>query len=478
MLLDYISKNDNFVLVKEYCDEDLSGAGTYRPAFENLIKDCENGKIDVVLCKSQSRFSRDMEIIEKYLNNKFLEWNVRFISLTDNADTENKGNKKARQINGLVNEWYLEDLSNNIRSAFYTKMNNGEFISPFSVFGYEISKEDKNKLVVDNYAKEIVIKIFNLYLDGNGYSTIANILNKEKIPSPSYYKYLKGCKLNVVSNKPRDKIKWSGNAIKTILKNEIYTGCLVQGKRTTVSYKNHKIIRKNKEKWIKTFNSHEAIIDINIFNKVQQIINEKHHPVSKGKVHLFSKKVYCNNCNSLMRKKKSSKYDYLVCSNSINTCPNKKGIRYDVLEKVICDEINKYITSIDLTGINFEENEDSENRLRYLLKEKEEKEKYLKKCDFYLQNIYEDKVNKLITIDEFQKLKETYKRNNVILKRQINDIELNIEKVKKISTKKENNISEINFIKIDRYIIDNLIEKVFISKEENNERTIKIIWNF
>ena len=117
MLMEFINNNHSYNLVGEYCDEDLSGAGTYRPEFERLINDCENGNIDIVLCKSQSRFSRDMEIVERYINNKFKEWNVRFISLSDNADTENPGNKKSRQINGLVNEWYLEDVSNNIRSA-------------------------------------------------------------------------------------------------------------------------------------------------------------------------------------------------------------------------------------------------------------------------------------------------------------------------------------------------------------------------
>ena len=136
LLLDEIRKNPKFKLVDEYCDEDLSGAGTYRPEFERLIKDCENGKIDIVLCKSQSRFSRDMEIIEKYIHNKFIEWNIRFIGLVDNADTNIQGNKISRQINCLVNEWYLEDISNNIRSAFQTKMKQGEFISPFTSFGY------------------------------------------------------------------------------------------------------------------------------------------------------------------------------------------------------------------------------------------------------------------------------------------------------------------------------------------------------
>ena len=140
LLLEEIQKRPEFMLVDEYCDEDLSGAGTFRPEFERLIRDCENGKIDVVLCKSQSRFSRDMEVVEKYIHNKFIEWNIRFIGLADNADTNAPGNKKSRQINGLVNEWYLEDTSNNIRSAFQAKMKQGEFISPFATDGYEVSK--------------------------------------------------------------------------------------------------------------------------------------------------------------------------------------------------------------------------------------------------------------------------------------------------------------------------------------------------
>ena len=101
LLMEEINKRSNFILVDEYLDEDLSGAGTYRPQFERLIRDCENRKLDVVLCKSQSRFSRDMEIIEKYIHNKFIEWNVRFIGLSDNADTANVGNKKSRQINEI-----------------------------------------------------------------------------------------------------------------------------------------------------------------------------------------------------------------------------------------------------------------------------------------------------------------------------------------------------------------------------------------
>ena len=304
LLLEEIKRRKNFLLVDEYIDENLSGAGTYRPEFERLINDCKNGKINVVLCKSQSRFSRDMEIIEKYLHNKFIEWNVRFISLSDHADTGNIGNKKARQINGLVNEWYLEDVSNNIKSAFKAKMINGEYISPFAAFGYKIDCCNNNKLIIDEEASLIVKEIFLLYLKGMGFLGIAKYLNENNIPSPSYYKYLKGIKLNISSNKPRDKIKWNANSIKTILTNKIYLGHLIQGKRTTISYKNHKIIKKEKNEWIMVLNTHDAIIDNRMFDEVQRIMRTRTRIVKKSNfVHIFSGCVFCFVCGSLMKKK-------------------------------------------------------------------------------------------------------------------------------------------------------------------------------
>ena len=135
MLLKY-ALNNSWEVVDIYSDDDYSGAGTYRPDFERMIRDCESGRINLVLCKTQSRFSRDMEIIEKYLHNKFVEWGVRFISIVDNADTNIKGNKKARQINGLINQWYLEDLSANIKDSLSNKRDDGLFMGSFAPYGY------------------------------------------------------------------------------------------------------------------------------------------------------------------------------------------------------------------------------------------------------------------------------------------------------------------------------------------------------
>ncbi len=485
LLIEEINKRPDFVLVDEYCDEDLSGAGTYRPEFERLIKDCENGKIDVVLCKSQSRFSRDMEIIEKYLHNKFIEWNVRFISLADNADTANNGNKKSRQINGLVNEWYLEDVSNNIRSAFKAKMKQGEFISPFASFGYEISEYDNNKLVVDELASEIVKDIFKLYLTGLGFTAIAKYLNNKKIPSPSLYKYQKGIKLNIVSNKPREDIKWSSNAIKSILTNELYLGHLVQGKRTTVSYKNHKIINKDKSKWIKIKNTHEAIIDEDTFNKVQISIKERTKPTKiTGSVHVFSGKVFCLECKSYLRKKNSSKHEYLVCSKNrdgYSDCINKSSIRYDILEAIILDAINKKIkTFYDEDILKQEENKNnisiSNNQIKLLEKQKLELINKITKNKNYLKNLYQDKVDKIISNDQFKILISEYNQNENLYNSQIKVIDKKISYYKKNNHKSSYKYRE--FKVLNKIIIDEFIDKIYVGKIGDKARNIYIKWNF
>jgi len=160
LLLNYCMEKE-WSIYKIYSDEDYSGADNERPEFKQMIEDAQQKKFNIILCKTQSRFSRDMEIVEKYIHNKFLEWKIRFVSVVDNADTDVKGNKKARQINGLVNEWYLEDLSENIKTVLEHKRREGKYIGSYEPYGYEKSKYDKNKLIIGinshNRALEIIL---------------------------------------------------------------------------------------------------------------------------------------------------------------------------------------------------------------------------------------------------------------------------------------------------------------------------------
>ena len=116
MLMQY-AMEQGWELYNIYSDDDYAGADRRRPEFNRLLEDAEKRRFDIILCKTQSRFTRELELVEKYIHGLFPLWGIRFISIVDNADTANKGNKKSRQINGLVNEWYLEDMSDNIRSV-------------------------------------------------------------------------------------------------------------------------------------------------------------------------------------------------------------------------------------------------------------------------------------------------------------------------------------------------------------------------
>ena len=165
MLLQY-SMKQGWELYNIYSDDDYTGADRRRPEFNRLLKDAEQHKFDIILCKTQSRFTRELELVEKYIHGLFPSWGIRFISIVDNADTANKGNKKSRQINGLVNEWYLEDMSENIRSVLTNRRINGFHIGAFALYGYKKDPDQKGHLIIDEEAAAIVREVFTLFAKG------------------------------------------------------------------------------------------------------------------------------------------------------------------------------------------------------------------------------------------------------------------------------------------------------------------------
>ena len=179
MLLQYAAAQD-WEIYDIYSDDDYAGADRGRPAFNRLLQDAKARRFDIVLCKTQSRFTREMELVEKYIHGLFPAWGIRFVSIVDHADTENQGNKKARQINGLVNEWYLEDMSENIRSVLTSRRQNGLHIGAFALYGYRKDPEHKGHLLIDEPAAAVVRQIFTWFAEGYGKTTIAKMLNDQK----------------------------------------------------------------------------------------------------------------------------------------------------------------------------------------------------------------------------------------------------------------------------------------------------------
>ena len=155
MLLEY-SIEQGWEVYNIYSDDNYTGSDRNRPEFVRLLEDAKARKFDIILCKSQSRFTRELELVERYINGLFPIWGIRFVSLVDNADTANKGNKKSRQINGLVNEWYLEDMSENIRSVLTNRRKNGFHIGAFALYGYKKDPDQKGHLIIDEEAAAVV----------------------------------------------------------------------------------------------------------------------------------------------------------------------------------------------------------------------------------------------------------------------------------------------------------------------------------
>ena len=271
-----------------YSDDDYKGSDRNRPAFKELLKDAKKRKFNIVLCKSQSRFTRELELVEKIIHGDFAEWGIRFVGLADNADTANKGNKKSRQINGLVNEWYLEDLSDNIKTVLTDHRTKGLHIGSFAPFGYQKDPNSKGHLIIDPEAAAIVREVFELYATGMGRTGIAKILNNKGIPNPTAYKKQKGMRYNGVTKSYGT--LWHYYTITSILENEMYIGNMVQGKYENPTYKSRHSKPVPKERWIRVEGTHEPIIEKKLWEDVQinlsKIRNLKNSMVRKLYSHM------------------------------------------------------------------------------------------------------------------------------------------------------------------------------------------------
>ncbi len=307
MLLRY-AEEQKWQVYNLYSDEDYTGADRSRPAFNQLLQDAANRRFDIVLCKSQSRFTRELELVERYLHDRFPQWGIRFVGYADHADTANRGNKKARQINGLVNEWYLEDLSDNIRTVFRTKQAQGKFIGSFAPYGYEKSMEDKNRLVMDPQAAVVVRSIFEKSAAGMSPGAIAAELNRRSLPNPSAYKAKKYSSFCRAGQKTS---KWSGSTVRTLLTNPIYCGDMRQHVREKISYKADKVRCVPQEEQILVKDCQPALVSRDLWLQAQPRVGEK-TARSSGRDPLQTA-TRCGICDRILQVRYSHGRRYFTC---------------------------------------------------------------------------------------------------------------------------------------------------------------------
>ncbi len=397
-----------------YCDEDYSGADRYRPAFHRMIEAAKERKFQILLCKTQSRFTRDMELVEKYIHGLFPIWGVRFIAVADNADTEVKGNKKARQINGLVNEWYLEDLSENVRMVLDWKRREGQYIGGFPLYGYQKDPADKNRLIIDPPAAEVVRQIFRWSLEGHGKQNIAQMLNEQGVANPTRYKQERGRSCHPIGQNEFG--LWNKTTVWRMLRNEMYTGVMVQGRRKKVSYKSKAIIDMPEDEWFRVEGTHEAIIDRETFEAVQRGLRLRAKSDASGKAHWLSGLVKCQDCGSTMSKTSNGRQGerricYLRCKLYADSGKQKRctrhAIRLDQLTDLVSARIRHYVQGY------FEiEKWDAPSRQgpRQAALEEEQKQlnHQLERRKQAIKNCYLDKVSGILDEHQFHELNQTF----------------------------------------------------------------------
>ena len=258
------------------------------------------------------RYARDngFKVVKIYRDDdysglyEFIRWGVRFIGVVDHVDTDVKGNKKARQINGLVNEWYCEDLSESVRASFRIKQLNGEYLAAAPPYGYMKDPEDNHHLLPDPYAAEVVRRIFSMYLSGMGKGSIARLLAEQGILRPSTYKRkVQGLNYHNPNENEEQPYSWTFQTVSSILKNEVYIGHTVQNKCVRISYKSRYKKSLPESEWIKVENTHEPIVEEAVFNEAQTLLKERKAKACGASCRsLFWKKLYCGDCGKAMNK--------------------------------------------------------------------------------------------------------------------------------------------------------------------------------
>ncbi|MCD8376886.1 MAG: recombinase family protein [Oscillospiraceae bacterium] len=487
MLLQY-SAEQGWEVYNIYSDDDYAGSDRRRPEFNRLLKDAEQRRFDVVLCKTQSRFTRELELVEKYIHGLFPLWGIRFVSIVDNADTANKGNKKSRQINGLVNEWYLEDMSENIKSVLTNRRQNGYHIGAFALYGYAKDPDQKGHLIIDEEAAAVVREVFVMFSQGYGKTAIARSLNDRGIPNPTEYKRRKG--LRYKSPETRNSTLWKYFSISDMLTNEIYIGNMVQGKYGSVSYKTKQNKPRPRSEWIVVEGTHEPIIDRALWDRVQALIAQKAKPFTNGKIGLFARKARCANCGYVMRSSKChGEQRYLQCPEHHVAKDACEGAFISVkkLESIVLAELKKlmaeYLDKDEVArSLEFRNNvqeqkaQQSSNIASY--------QKKIEELSKGIRELYLDKVRGIINEADYVEMSEKFATERSSFEQMVVAAEKRIAELDKRLANGDNRLEIVerymNLEHLNREIVELLIDYISVGKRIPGTRDVpvEIHWNF
>jgi DNA invertase Pin-like site-specific DNA recombinase len=531
LLIEYALKHE-LDIYHIYVDDNYSGLDENRPAFKKMLEDAKNHRFDIILCKNQSRFTRDMMLVEKYIHGLLPELGIRFIGVIDNADSCDKYNKRARQINGLVNEWYCEELSDNIRLILDKKREDGEFIGSFAPYGYKKSRQDKHHLKIDDEAAKNIRKIYDLYLEGYSINEICKYLTIRKIPTPNHYRKIKeqlegktldinnqagsSGQKNEVTLEEKSFVKWAPSTIKKILHSKVYIGHMIQGKERKISYKSNKRIVTNADEWFVILDTHDPIIPRELYIKVQERLKERERTRQNRRIpkeDVLIGKVICGHCNKAMYKTSGNKSNtkYYHCSTYYKSRGDsciKNSIRYDSLMLHVESEIIKTFQEVYEKNNSqsrklkacvqtvFKQGEttldDSDNSKTILnhndtYSDVDKLQEEIELCKKSILNIYIDKTKGILKDEVYIDLVRSLNHKLEVLKSEIDILNMKKQELQcreiKIQEPNNRNNKELDFfqeIMLDnqkkKFLISELIDTIEIMEMNKDTTCINIHW--
>ena len=343
ILLSYARQN-GFLNPQFFVDDGISGTTFERADFKRMEALIENGEVSTVIVKDLSRFGRNYLEVGQYLEIRYPSLGVRFIAIQENVDSARNSGAELMPFHNIFNEWYAAQTSKKIRAVWQSKAEHGERVSPTVPFGYKKSESDQKQWVIDEPAAEMVKRIYALCLAGRGPSQIARQLEKEQVLIPSAYYESVG--RTHARKEYQNPYAWDQKTIVGILENRQYTGCAVNFKTTTVSYKVHKTIYKPKEEHRIIPDMQEPIISEEQWLRVQELRENRRRPTKTGRASLFSGLVYCPDCGAKLHfcaaKSLRRNQEFWRCSN-YKSGRGKCQIHYIrdvVLERIVLEAVS------------------------------------------------------------------------------------------------------------------------------------------
>ncbi len=488
LILKTLESMPDVTLYDIYIDDGFTGLNFERPNFQRMCKDIYNGRVNMVIVKDLSRLGRDYIDSGRYVKKIFPSYHVRFLSVLDHFDSLTATQSDVNlliPVKNFVNDNYSRDISGKVRSHQEVMRENGLYVGSHVAYGYKKLETDRNRIIPDEYAADIVRKIFDWKLKGLSSASIADKLNGLGVAAPSEYKRQLGGNYKSGFQKNR-KAKWSAVTINRILKNKIYIGVLEQGKREKVNYKLNKVVEKPETEWAVKENTHEAIISRADFENVAKLLNlDTRKSPEEETLFMLSGLMFCGECGRSMVRRcnryKDKQSVYYICAtyNKGKGC-SRHSIAQSVIEDILLDAIKRHIEHVARLDELLNTIRDREVNYDDIVANDREilaKYKELNQCKKVEMSLHRDLAAGIISIKEYEQFKNNFAHKSAEIEETIRKLQQEIETVFKEGLFADQWIDTFtktgNITSLDRSIVLSLVEKITVYEENRIEITFK-----